>query len=744
MRATSSGGTGTATPISRTIDAAPPSPGATFTAIPSEQQCILSWSAADDSGSGLHATEAYELRFKAGSDPGSCTGGSRAYIGTGLSFTHTGRTNGTAYYYRLCYKDNVVNRSEFTGNPVTCTPQSIPVSISGHVTTSGGAAISGVIMSGDSCSTTDGTGFYTCPVLSGWSGTITPSKSGLSFDPPSTNYRIITADLSGQDYTQTDVCGTVYVDPKGLCGGNVPCYGTVQEGIDSACDGAIVKVSYGTYNENIVIDESRGLTLQGGWNSAFTEFAQTPIFTILDGDVTGDGTGDGSVISLVAGTGVAIDAAIEGFTVTGGRNVSGGGIFAHAYSSGEISLQVNNSLVSNNTATSDGGGIYFVAEDTGSAIDAALINNIIVSNSSGSDGGGIYALASDSGNAQLELLNNTISKNTAAGTGGGLRADSDTSGVNTITLKNNIVWGNTAPIGADIGATQSTGTTTVSASFSDISVVFFDPGTYTAGPSNINADPLFVNAASGNYHLSSTSVCIDGGTDAGAPPADYEGEIRPVDGDGDTVARTDIGADEYEVAPLLSVFRTGSGSGTVTDSVAGLDCGSNCARTYSFGTKVTKVSLKATPDVGSTFKGWSGDCSGTKKCSLSMDSNKSVVAEFAWPDLTGSFVSAVSSFKKTSYQIALQLAVTPGDANAVNVTANVYLSADAFLDPGDLLLTPVPLSIGTLKADKVKQQKLKITSLVNPSGQYLITVIDPDNTVVETDESNNIVAGLIP
>jgi hypothetical protein len=283
----------------------------------------------------------------------------------------------------------------------------------------------------------------------------------------------------------------------------------------------------------------------------------------------------------------------------------------------------------------------------------------------------------------------------------------------------------------------------VGASFSDISVVSFDPGTYIDGAFNINADPLFVNAASGNYHLSSASACIDAGTDAGAPLADFEGDIRPVDGDGDAVATTDIGADEYEVAPVLSVYRTGSGTGTVTGSSAGLDCGINCARTYSFGSKVTKVTLKAKPDEGSTFKGWSGDCTGTKKCTVSMDSNRSVVAEFAWPDLTGSFLSAVSSARKTDYQITAQLTATPGEAKAVKVTVNVYLSDDAVLDPADLLLTPEPLSIGTLKADKTKQKKLKVTSLTNPSGKFLIAVIDPDNTIMETDESNNTVPAIL-
>ncbi len=49
---------------------------------------------------------------------------------------------------------------------------------------------------------------------------------------------------------------------------------------------------------------------------------------------------------------------------------------------------------------------------------------------------------------------------------------------------------------------------------------------------------LFVNPASGDYHLSSTSPAIDAGTSAGAPAFDFEGTARPA-GSG-----IDIGADE--------------------------------------------------------------------------------------------------------------------------------------------------------------------------------------------------------
>lgn len=76
---------------------------------------------------------------------------------------------------------------------------------------------------------------------------------------------------------------------------------------------------------------------------------------------------------------------------------------------------------------------------------------------------------------------------------------------------------------------------------------------------------------------------------------------------------------------LLTVGKSGSGSGTVTSSPAGINCGSDCSGSYSSGTSVT---LTATPSTGSTFAGWSGACSGTGTCSISMTAASSVTARW--------------------------------------------------------------------------------------------------------------------
>jgi hypothetical protein len=75
----------------------------------------------------------------------------------------------------------------------------------------------------------------------------------------------------------------------------------------------------------------------------------------------------------------------------------------------------------------------------------------------------------------------------------------------------------------------------------------------------------------------------------------------------------------------LAVSRAGTGKGTVTSSPAGIDCGQACEAGFGVGTKVTLV---ATAAAGSRFAGFSGSCTGTGSCRVTMDEAREVTATF--------------------------------------------------------------------------------------------------------------------
>lgn len=94
-----------------------------------------------------------------------------------------------------------------------------------------------------------------------------------------------------------------------------------------------------------------------------------------------------------------------------------------------------------------------------------------------------------------------------------------------------------------------------------------------------------------------------------------------------TVSRVRVASQAPVASPkTLNVTKAGTGSGTVTSDRTGLDCGSTCTAQYADGTRVV---LSAAAAQGSTFTGWSGACSGTGSCVVTMDANKMVTATFS-------------------------------------------------------------------------------------------------------------------
>lgn len=93
-----------------------------------------------------------------------------------------------------------------------------------------------------------------------------------------------------------------------------------------------------------------------------------------------------------------------------------------------------------------------------------------------------------------------------------------------------------------------------------------------------------------------------------------------------TTGEVDVWSTANPATFALTVAMSGTGTGTVTSSPAGIDCGSTCSAEYYEGKEVT---LTPAPAAHSTFAGWSGACTGTGACEVTMSAAKSVTATFA-------------------------------------------------------------------------------------------------------------------
>ncbi|HKJ17219.1 MAG TPA: CSLREA domain-containing protein [Xanthomonadales bacterium] len=75
----------------------------------------------------------------------------------------------------------------------------------------------------------------------------------------------------------------------------------------------------------------------------------------------------------------------------------------------------------------------------------------------------------------------------------------------------------------------------------------------------------------------------------------------------------------------LEVILDGNGMGSVSSNPAGISCPGQCEAAFDENTMVT---LTASPHGGQTFQGWSGDCSGTGTCQVTIDQARTVRATF--------------------------------------------------------------------------------------------------------------------
>ncbi|SVD18236.1 uncharacterized protein METZ01_LOCUS371090, partial [marine metagenome] len=232
-----------------------------------------------------------------------------------------------------------------------------------------------------------------------------------------------------------------------------------------------------------------------------------------------DGNQSGSVVTFINGEDST--AVLTGFTIQNGLASYGGGIRPD-----HSDPTLDNLIIQNNTATSSGGGISFYysrsnlinsivrnnhADYNGGGLALAhepvkIINTLIINNTCTNNGAGINVY-----NENHEIANCTIVGNSPDGLGGGIRLAQDAH----VVLLNSIIHSNEN--GNIRLKPNSNAPKSITISYSDIqggqeSIVTNDSGTVTWGSGNIDVNPMFVDAANGDYLLSDTSPCISAGT----------------------------------------------------------------------------------------------------------------------------------------------------------------------------------------------------------------------------------------
>jgi uncharacterized repeat protein (TIGR01451 family) len=348
-------------------------------------------------------------------------------------------------------------------------------------------------------------------------------------------------------------------------------YTSIQDAVDAASDGDVIKVATGTYVgvteqgqefPQVVHIVQKNVTIRGGYTTDFTDPPDP------DANLTTlDAQGQGRVFFIREATVV-----IEGFSITGGKAVmeyvgqdpgeGGGGfvlisnvtfskttIFSNTadYGGGlflnHSTASLDGNTISANTAITSGGGLLLAFSN-----DVTVRDNIVTENEA-QNGGGVYLDVSDA-----TLLNSVIANNTGEGIyiagssprlwhttvahnsgGDGIHVTervvgnttyhSDAELVNTIlsdhTVGINVTTGNAASLNATLWHNNGTNWNGNVAHVNDQS-----------------GDPNFVNPAAEDYHIQDTSAALDVGVDAGLAE-DIDQDERPR-GRG-----YDIGADEF-------------------------------------------------------------------------------------------------------------------------------------------------------------------------------------------------------
>lgn len=183
---------------------------------------------------------------------------------------------------------------------------------------------------------------------------------------------------------------------------------------------------------------------------------------------------------------------------------------------------------------------------------------------------------------------------------------------------------------------------------------------------NSGGSQTFTITPNANYHVA--DVLVDGASVGAVTSYTFN----------NVTANHTIGASFALNTYALNVVKTGTGTGTVTSTPSGINCGPTCWSTFA---AWTTVALNATPDASSTFSGWgtgSGGCSGAvNPCIVQMNTNRTTTPGFA----IKSFTITASAGANGSISPTGAVVVDYGGSQGFTITPNTgYQVADVLVD----------------------------------------------------------------
>jgi hypothetical protein len=211
-------------------------------------------------------------------------------------------------------------------------------------------------------------------------------------------------------------------------------------------------------------------------------------------------------------------AVVDGFTLTRGSALSGGGAYLNGGTVRNCWIHGNRAR---NGGISGGGGVCMYG--------GRLANSLITGNSAASSpvneantrGGGVWL--NNGGIVEFcTIMANSISSGRG---GGGLYGGGSASSGGT--LYNCIIWGNTAPTGANIGQ------------WNNCIGAYYTCSTLTGYMASMEGNITNNPCLSADWHLLAGSPCINAGTNLSTAPMDMEGISR------DLAGNPDMGSFEY-------------------------------------------------------------------------------------------------------------------------------------------------------------------------------------------------------